>query len=233
MSLPVTASSSWTFGQLLEFFGPKLFFAVLCGGIIGLERELKNKPAGIKTNILICLGSALYTSISVLISASFAETGHYGDPARIAAQIVSGIGFLGGGTIIQARGTILGLTTAATIWVVAAIGVCVGIGHSDIGVISAFTVVLVLVGTGMFEDKILGRSLSFACEVAVDDPQGHVRTAINQSLARNDLVLEDFDIEEKGARTLIQMKYRGHRTDHKKFILDLWSTAGIREVRQI
>ena len=81
-------------------------------------------------------------SISVLISASLANSGHYGDPGRIAAQIVSGIGFLGGGTIIQSRGTILGLTTAATIWAVAALGICIGIGHWDIAVISAITIVL-------------------------------------------------------------------------------------------
>src|SRR3954470_3019681 len=148
--MPVS-SADWDMLQLFRFFAPKIFFAILCGGIIGLERELKNKPAGIKTNILICLGSALYTSVSVLISASFAKEGHFGDPARIAAQIVSGIGFLGGGTIIQSRGTILGLTTAATIWVVAAIGICVGIGHSDIAVIFSITVILVLVASNWFE----------------------------------------------------------------------------------
>src|SRR3954470_8470832 len=166
-----SSSATWNFIQLIQFFGPKVFFAILCGGLIGLERELKNKPAGIKTNILICLGSALYTSVSVLISASFAKEGHFGDPARIAAQIVSGIGFLGGGTIIQSRGTILGLTTAATIWVVAAIGVCIGMGHPDIGIAAALTVVLVLVATNIFEDKVLGRSLIFACDIVADDPE--------------------------------------------------------------
>lgn len=227
-----TPSTSWTFLQLLEFFAPKIFFSVICGGLIGLERELKNKPAGMKTNILICIGAALYTSISVLISNSFSDKGYFGDPGRVAAQIVSGIGFLGGGTIIQARGTILGLTTAATIWVVAAIGVCIGIGHADIGVAASVTVVLVLVGTTYFEDRVLGRSLTFACEVLVDDPEGNVRQAINQALARNDLILDDFDITDKNKLTLLSIKYSGHRSNHKKFVLDLWSTPGIKEVRQ-
>ena len=226
-------SNTWDFIQLLQFFGPKILFSILCGGIIGLERELKNKAAGIKTNILICLGSALYTSISVLISTSLAGSGHYGDPARIAAQIVSGIGFLGGGTIIQSRGTILGLTTAATIWVVAAIGICVGIGHADIAIVTSLTVVLILVATNLFEDRVLGRSLTFACEVLVDDPEGKVRSAINQALARNDLLLNDFDMNSKGDHSLLSMRYSGHRMDHKKFVLDLWSTPGIREVRQL
>lgn len=228
-----TSSSGWTFLQLLQFFAPKVFFSILCGGLIGLERELKNKPAGIKTNILICLGSALYTSISVLISTTFADQGYFGDPARVAAQIIPGVGFLGGGTIIQSRGTILGLTTAATIWLVAAVGLCIGIGHADIGVTCSVTVVLVLVATNYFEDRVLGRSLSFACEVVVDDPEGRVRNEINQALARNDLVLDDFDISSRGTHSVLNMKYSGHRGDHKKFVLELWSTPGVREVRQL
>lgn len=229
----LTSYQTWTFTQLLQFFGPRIFFAILCGGIIGLERELKNKPAGIKTNILICLGATLYTSISVLLAMSFSDGGHYGDPARVAAQIVTGIGFLGGGTIIQSRGTVLGLTTAATIWVVAAIGMCIGIGHVDIAVICSITIILVLVGAGLFEDRILGRSLTFACEMVVDDPGGQVRFAINQALAQNNLVLDDFDVASKGALTVLKCKYSGHRTDQKKFILDLWSTPGVREVKQV
>jgi putative Mg2+ transporter-C (MgtC) family protein len=229
----LSSSSSWTFLQLAQFFLPRIFFAILCGGLVGLERELKNKPAGIKTNILICLGSALYTSVSVLISATLSEKGHFGDPGRVAAQIVSGIGFLGGGTIIQARGTVLGLTTAATIWVVSAIGLCIGIGHADIAVLCSITVVLVLVLTNIFEDRVLGRSLSFACEIVVDDPQGHVRLAINQALASNNLLLDDFDIEARGTFSALTCRYSGHRADHKKFVLDLWNTPGIREVKQI
>src|SRR4051812_19651193 len=216
----------WSLIELLRFFGPRVFFAILCGGLIGLERELKNKPAGIKTNILICLGSAVYSSISVMSSLSHSSHGYYGDPSRISAQIVSGIGFLGGGTIIQARGTILGLTTAATIWVVAAIGICIGIGQIGIAAVTTFTVVLVLVATNVFEDRVLGRSLSFACEIVVADPEGKVRLAINQALAQNNLILDDFDISAQGAESVLHCKYSGHRGDHKKFVLDLWSTPG-------
>jgi putative Mg2+ transporter-C (MgtC) family protein len=226
-------SGEWTFLQLLQFFGPRVVFAILCGGLIGLERELKNKPAGIKTNILICLGSAVYSSISILTSLAHSSNGYYGDPSRIAAQIVSGIGFLGGGTIIQARGTILGLTTAATIWVVAALGICIGIGHYDIAVAMAVIVVLVLVLTNLFEDRVLGRSLTFAVEIVAEDPEGNVRLSINQSLAQNNLVLDDFDLSSRGGDSVMTCRYNGHRADHKKFVLDLWSTSGIREVRQL
>lgn len=125
------------FLELIAFFGPKIVFAFICGGIIGLERELKHKAAGIKTNMLICVGAAIYSSISVLIASLFSSESYFGDPGRISAQIVSGIGFLGGGAIIQARGTIVGLTTAASIWVVAAIGICVGLGYYSLGLASA------------------------------------------------------------------------------------------------
>lgn len=229
-----TLSHGWNFVELFHYFAPRVLFSVLCGGLVGLERELKNKPAGIKTNILICLGAALYTSLSILLSgANTAQGGMYGDPSRIAAQIVSGIGFLGGGTIIQSRGTILGLTTAATIWVVAAIGVCVGMGHHDIAVASSLVIVAILVGTTFFEDRVLGRSLTFACEIVVQDPEGRVRQAINHSLTQNDLILDDFDIESRGEMSHLTLKYSGHRNDHKKFILELWSTPGIREVKQL
>ncbi|MBL7716441.1 MAG: MgtC/SapB family protein [Bdellovibrionales bacterium] len=220
-----------SFLQLAQFFLPKIFFSVLCGGLIGLERELKSKPAGIKTNILICLGATLYSAISGLISNLNLETGQIGDPGRVAAQIVSGIGFLGGGTIIQSRGTIFGLTTAATMWVVAAVGLAIGIGRSDVGVLISVTVVVVLITTSWFEDRILGRSLKFSLEILADDPDGRVREAINHALARNDLVMDDFDLAHQGVHSRIILKYNGHRTSHKKFILDLWSTPGIREVK--
>lgn len=200
---------------------------------MGLERELKNKPAGIKTNILICMGAALYSSLSVVISNAHAASGYYGDPGRLAAQIVSGIGFLGGGTIIQSRGTIIGLTTAATIWVVAAIGIAIGIGHPEIGLVASVVVVLTLVGTSAFEDRVLGRSLTFSVEVVADDPEGKVRLAINHALGQNNLQLDDFDLSTREGKSLMVCRYSGYRGDHKKFVLDLWGTPGIKEVRQL
>jgi putative Mg2+ transporter-C (MgtC) family protein len=226
-------SGDWSLLQLIQFFGPRIFFAILCGGIIGLERELKNKPAGLKTNIMICLGAALYSSVSVLNSLANSAHGYYGDPSRISAQIVSGIGFLGGGTIIQARGTILGLTTAATIWIVAAIGICIGVGHSDLGVLASISVLLVLVGTNLFEDRVLGRSLTFALEIVAEDPQGSVRMSINHAMAQNNLILDDFDLSSRGNDSIMNCRYNGHRGDHKKFVLELWSTPGIKEVKQV
>ena len=133
----------------------KLSLAVVLGGIIGVERELSGKPAGLRTNILICVGSALLMDLSARVG--MVDGVRIGDPARIAAQVVSGIGFLGAGTIMQARGAVLGLTTAATIWVVAAIGLTVGSG-SYLEATGATTIVaFVLFGLGRIEIRLLGR----------------------------------------------------------------------------
>lgn len=231
-TLPFYMASSWTSLQLFQFFAPKIGIAIFCGGLIGLERELKNKAAGMKTNILICVGATLYTAISLIISTAFAQDGFYGDPARLAAQIIPGIGFLGGGAIIQSRGTVFGLTTAASIWMVAAIGVAIGIGRADVGVAVSITVVLVIVLTNFFENRILGRSVEFLVDISVEDPDGQVREFINRTLADNDLVLEDFEAVDRSGTTVLALRYSGRRSDHKKFILELWTKKGIKEVKQ-
>ncbi|GAB4010521.1 MAG: MgtC/SapB family protein [Bdellovibrio sp.] len=120
--------------------GVKIITALVLGGLIGFDREKKMKSAGIKTNMLICLGATLYTAVSML---SQTESG-VGDPHRIAAQIVSGIGFLGAGAIMQSRGNITGLTTAATIWVCAAVGVTIGMGYPLVASLFTVTVLVVL-----------------------------------------------------------------------------------------
>ena len=119
-----------------------LLVALALGSVIGLERELSDKAAGLRTNILICLGSCLFAILSREL-ASIAGT----DVTRIAAQIVSGIGFLGAGAIMREGEHVTGLTTAATIWVVAAIGVTVGFGYYSLG---AVTTVITLIVQGVF-----------------------------------------------------------------------------------
>ena len=127
--------------------------AALCGGIIGLERELKKKPAGFRTNILICVGAAMYMAVGLLLVDEAGQA--FTDPARIAAQVVTGIGFLGAGCIIQQRDRIKGLTTAATIWVVAAIGIVAGAGFPILAFIAAILVLLILGVLGAIERRYL------------------------------------------------------------------------------
>jgi putative Mg2+ transporter-C (MgtC) family protein len=130
-------------GQVSAYFGIGLqvITAFILGGLVGFDREQKMKAAGLKTNMLICIGATLYTTISMLVSQ---KTTGMVDPNRVAAQIVSGIGFLGAGAIIQGRGNVIGLTTAATIWVVAAIGYTVGAGYPFSAGLFTITVLVVL-----------------------------------------------------------------------------------------
>jgi putative Mg2+ transporter-C (MgtC) family protein len=122
----------------------RLLTAALFGGLVGMERELSGKPVGLRTNLLICVGASLLTELSLFMAGM--SPGHEiavrGDPGRIAAQIIPGIGFIGAGSILHARGKVTGLTTAATLWVVAAIGMAVGMRAY---VEAAGTTVLVLV----------------------------------------------------------------------------------------
>lgn len=104
----------------MNFILTRLLLSALAGFLLGLERQVHRQPAGLKTHILICLGSTLLMLVSI-------ELG--GDPGRVAAQVVSGIGFLGGGAIIRQGFNIKGLTTAATVWVSAAIGLALGLGY--------------------------------------------------------------------------------------------------------
>lgn len=122
--------------------GIEIIIALLLGGLIGFDREKKMKSAGIRTNILICLGATLYTALSLINQKNF---GGIADPNRTAAQIVTGVGFLGAGAIIQGRGNVvIGLTTAATIWTCAAVGVTIGMGYPFVATIFTLTVLVVL-----------------------------------------------------------------------------------------
>jgi putative Mg2+ transporter-C (MgtC) family protein len=130
-----------------------LLLASLIGGAIGWEREHAHKPAGLRTHILICAGATLLTDLSVRVAAATPGA----DPARIAAQIVTGVGFLGAGTIMQARGSVMGLTTAATMWVVAAIGMAVGFGAIIEAVGTTFLVLLALIPLRTLEERAKAR----------------------------------------------------------------------------
>ncbi|NOX37981.1 MAG: MgtC/SapB family protein [Calditrichaeota bacterium] len=117
----------------------KIVVAGLCGGLIGLEREKDQKPAGIRTQMLVAIGSAMFMVVSLSVGSDFRV-----DPSRIAAQVVTGIGFLGAGAIIRERGSVRGMTTAASIWVVAAIGLTIGAGLFLEGVVITMLTYLIL-----------------------------------------------------------------------------------------
>jgi putative Mg2+ transporter-C (MgtC) family protein len=142
----------------------KLALAVLLGGAIGMERQMAGKASGLRTNILICLGSALIMDVSLNLGMSFGPD-RVGDPGRIAAQVVTGIGFIGAGTIMQSRGAITGLTSAATIWMVAAIGLALGAGFFVEALGATALAMLVLAGLGRIEYRLLRVERSHECTI--------------------------------------------------------------------
>jgi putative Mg2+ transporter-C (MgtC) family protein len=152
----------------------RLLLSVLLGGLIGLEREIKQHAAGLRTHILVSVGSCLITICSMYgFSEVFGMEGIAAsrDPARIAAQIVSGIGFLGAGTILREGMTVKGLTTAASLWAVAGIGLSVGAGLEMPAVATAVIVILSLVLLSKFEKKVL-LAQHFYTYLKVEDKPG-------------------------------------------------------------
>lgn len=129
----------------------RILAAFVAGAMIGLERELRGKPAGLRTIVLITMGSAMFMIGSEIITIG----PRFADSARVAAQIVSGVGFLGAGAIITNRNKVLGLTTAATIWISAAIGLVIGFGEVGFGLFSAFITVSVLIMLTQLEKRLL------------------------------------------------------------------------------
>ena len=114
----------------------RIVVSIILGSIIGLERELTNKSAGLRTQIMVCLGSCLFTILSIYGFSTAVTLYPLGDPSRVAAQIITGIGFIGAGTVLRQGLTVTGLTTASTLWIVAAIGMACGCGQLSIATVS-------------------------------------------------------------------------------------------------
>jgi putative Mg2+ transporter-C (MgtC) family protein len=126
-------------------FWQHLGTAFLCGGMIGVERQLRGKAAGIRTSILICLGTSVFVSLGA------AAGGANVDPTRVLAQITSGIGFVGGGVILARKGLVTGVTTAAVIWVLAALGALIGFGHLEASIVLTLATLAILIGVELLE----------------------------------------------------------------------------------
>jgi putative Mg2+ transporter-C (MgtC) family protein len=151
-------------GEMASIVGisiSRLVLAAVLGGLIGLERQLKHRPAGLRTNLFICLGAAMYTLLSDELAVE-----HIGDHTRIAAQIIPGIGFIGAGSILHARDKLVtGLTTAATLFVVASVGMAVGGGLYLTSIFATGLILLCLFLLGYAEDRFGLKAAVHAYEV--------------------------------------------------------------------
>lgn len=135
----------------------RLALAVLLSGLIGLERQIHRRTAGLRTHILVCLGSSLIMLTSLYIFDIYKNSASL-DPARIAAGVITGVGFLGAGAIIVERGGVKGLTTAASLWVVSGIGLAVGCGFYGAAVITAILTIMVLLFLRYVETVVFGKT---------------------------------------------------------------------------
>lgn len=201
----------------------QLALATLLGGAIGLERELGGKPAGLRTNILICMGAVLYTALSVELA------GEYADPARIAAQIVTGVGFIGAGTILHARGAVVGLTSAATIWVVAAIGVALGAKAYLEAVGTTVFVVGVLQGLGRLELFVARRTTQSRVTIHAR-PEPSPVAELEAVIRRTGLEIAEVSQRRENVDLVIDYAFRGPKRLHDDIVVALLHHPGVRTV---
>jgi len=143
----------------------RLVLSMILGGLIGWERENRKQQAGLRTHVIICMGSTLLMLISIFIPQTFPDFQN-GDPGRIAAQVVSGIGFLGAGAIFSLGGSIRGLTTAATIWMVAAIGLAIGAGMYKGAILATLFILFVLIFLRKIEQRFFHEDVSKVLQIS-------------------------------------------------------------------
>ncbi|HHY41265.1 MAG TPA: MgtC/SapB family protein [Thermoanaerobacterales bacterium] len=171
----------------------RLALSILLGGVIGLERETINKPAGFRTHILVCLGSTIVMLVSLFIFTEFKGLTNV-DPGRIPAQVISGIGFLGAGTIIIEGANVKGLTTAASLWTVAAIGLAVGVGFYYGAILATFLILLTLITFNRLEAVLLKKQYLQPLKLIVEDQPGQLGK-IGLCLGEMNISIRDVKIE--------------------------------------
>jgi len=178
----------------LEFYFVTLFrllLACILGGLIGYERESMNRPAGFRTHILVCMGSALVMLTSEYIFMTYKGTTNI-DPARLGAQVVSGIGFLGAGTIIREGANVKGLTTAASLWAVSCVGIAAGIGFYGGAVVAALVIYLTLIALKKFEDNLTRRKHLNILYVKTNNLPGQIGI-IGNTFGKYDITIKNIE----------------------------------------
>lgn len=196
----------------------RLLLAALLGGVIGLERELKHRSAGLRTNMFICFGAAMFTLLS-------AQLGGANDTTRIASQIIPGIGFIGAGSIIH-RGLVSGLTTAATLFVVASVGMAVGGGLYVTAIFATLVVLLVLFTLGRIEDVFSLKVLNFAYEVAGKTAED-VIAEVNRLLEAEHRMMDNVRVAQTPQHVRVKFTVDGTFRESRRL------AAGLRESRVI
>ena len=186
----------------------RLALAAALGGLIGIERELREREAGLRTHMLVSVGSALFTIVSAYGFHSFLTSGASvvrADPTRIAAQIVTGIGFLGAGAIIRQGFSVRGLTTAATLWVVAAVGLAAGAGYYSVAVITTALVLIALYPLRLLAFRILRRFRPEDGRLLVELPIGEAPGNVIDEIERAGARIQGIDVSQEGDRRRLEL----------------------------
>ena len=212
----------------------RIFASVLIGGLIGMERELKSRPAGLRTYMVVCLGACLIMLTNQYIFQAIGT----GDPVRMGAQVVSGIGFLGAGTImVTRRNQVKGLTTAAGLWTAAGVGLAIGIGFYEAAIAGGVAVFLVMT-TIQFIDKNVQRK-SKMLEVYVELKDDCQLGAFLRNLREKDITIMDIqqeqsgDVETQHVRAYFAFLKLKKRTSHIEVLEEIGSIPGVHYLEKI
>lgn len=198
----------------------RLVLAAILGGIIGAERELKRRPAGLRTNLFICVGSAMFTLLSDALAVE-----HIGDHTRIAAQIIPGIGFIGAGSIIHAQGgLIMGLTTAATLFVVASIGMAVGGGLYLTAIFATVLILLCLLILGKIEQRIGTKLLPYIYEVTGPSLE-EITAEVNRVTESIHAMAENLQSAATRQHVRLRFELPARGRDHDQFLRSLQQSS--------
>lgn len=199
----------------------RLILAGILGGLIGLERELKHRPAGLRTNLFICFGAAMFTLLSQRLA------GVPSDAARIAAQIIPGIGFIGAGTILHTRGLTTGLTSAATLFVVAGIGMAVGGGLYLTAIFATGAVLIALFTLGHLEETFNLKLLMSSYEVSGSSIE-EVTTEVTRILEERHRLMQNVLSGNTGTHVRMQFDVEGCNREQKEFLRQLRASSVLR-----
>jgi putative Mg2+ transporter-C (MgtC) family protein len=202
--------------------------SMLAGLIVGSERESKNKPAGLRTVSLISVGSTIFTLASVYAGNMFQADG-----SRIAAQIVTGVGFLGAGAIIRERGQVIGLTTGATIWTMAAIGVLIGLGYGVAGLALSVFVVALLTLTQYIERAMVAPCRFQQIRVTYDPDHGKTSLRLRRLLDRYRVSPDASSFSEEAGTGILEVRYCTVHPEHRTFLGKLAEMSRVREIREV
>lgn len=212
----------------------RMSVAMICGGVIGVEREYKRRPAGFRTHILICLGAAVTTMTSQYL---YLNMKLYTDMARLGAQVIAGMGFIGAGTIIVTKQRqVKGLTTAAGLWTCAIIGLASGAGYYEAAVIATLLILLAETLFSKLEYYILATARSVNVFMEYIDPEA--LDSVLKMIKTSDIYILDLEITKNGARTAgtstaILSLQTTRRTNHEALLTEIARTEGILSVEEL